>query len=332
MSRRPSMTAPERAPRSDVLDWLLEEDQPCVRYLTLVELIGRPTHDPEARSAREAMTVRGFAAKILAQQDPDGHWIGQESFYRPKYLATNWMLLILADLGLSRNEPRVAKACELWLKRFAKPDGGFSPDEMGKSHLCTTGNCARALCQLGYIEHPKVTGAFEWLAGSADKKGGWSCFGSGRNLDSWEGLSAFAVYPRERWSAAMKEAVEKGAEFFLERELHKQGDHYEPWYRFHYPVHYYYDLLVGLDVLTALGYGNDSRLAHAVSVLKEKRRRDGRWNLDAAHPDIEGKMLEWLKKHPKQAPTPFAIEKIGAPSKIITFKALAVLKRLGEPI
>ena len=106
---------------------------------------------------------------------------------------------------------------------------------------------------------------------SQAKLGGWSCWGTGRNLDSWEALSAFAVYPREKWTKEMKEAVEKGAEFFLERELYKQGEHYEPWYRFHYPVHYYYDLLVGLDFMTALGYGQDKRLGHALNVLKKKK-------------------------------------------------------------
>ena len=67
----------------------------------------------------------------------------------------------------------------------------------------------------------------------------------------------------------MKSAVEKGAEYFLERELHIQGDRYEPWYRFHYPVHYYYDMLVGLDFMTALGYADDRRMefAQPVSVM-----------------------------------------------------------------
>jgi hypothetical protein len=47
----------------------------------------------------------------------------------------------------------------------------------------------------------------------------------------------------------MKRSVELGAEFYLE--LHKQGAHYPPWYRFHYPPDYY-DFLVGLDFMTAL--------------------------------------------------------------------------------
>ncbi len=86
---------------------------------------------------------------------------------------------------------------------------------------------------------------------------------------------------------SMKSAVERGAEFFLERHLNRQGARYAPWYRFHYPVHYYCDLLVGLDFMTALGYSGDRRLGYATSLMRKKRRADGRWNLDAINPEPE---------------------------------------------
>ncbi|MGI0078662.1 MAG: hypothetical protein ACRECH_03485 [Nitrososphaerales archaeon] len=311
------------------INWLLEDDQPSVRYLTLTRLLGRPENDPETNSARKAITKRGWAKEILAKQNSAGWWVTGESLYRPKYISTNWMLLILSDLGLTKDDPKIAKACQLWMKRFAKRDGGFN-DTGKKSHLCIVGNTARALVKFGYANHPRVRSAFEWFVKNQAKLGGWSCFLSGRNLDSWEPLSAFAVYPRGKWTRGMKMAAERGAEFYLERELHKQGDHYKPWYRFHYPVHYYYDLLVGLDFMTALGYGDDKRLGHAIEVLKKKRRPDARWNLDAVHPDVEGGVAEWYAQHPKQAPIPFSLEKAGEPSKMITFRALQILNRLGE--
>lgn len=313
---------------SKALEWLLEEDQPSIQYLTLKELLRRPEKDSEVQLAKRMIPNKGWAAEILAKQQPEGWWIAGDRLYQPKYLSTNWMLLVLSDLGLTREEPRIAKACELWIQRFAKEDGGFGADNMSSSHLCIVGNTARALVKFGYAEHPKVKSAFEWLVKNQAKLGGWSCFGSGRNLDSWEPMSAFAVYPKNLWTKGMKEAVERAAEFYLEREMHKQGDHYEPWYRFHYPVHYYYDLLVGLDFMTALGYGEDKRLFHAVSHLKKKRRADGKWKLDAVHPDVEGGMADWYEKNPKHAPTPFALELPGEPSKMITLKATLVLSRL----
>ena len=312
------------------LAWLLEEDQPAVRYRALRDLAGKAVGDPEVVEAKEAIPRRGWAADILAKRDPAGWWVRAEKFYTPKYLSTNWMLLVLADLGLAKADPRIRKSADEWIRRFAASDGGFGIDSTKWSHLCTVGNTARALVQFGYADHPAVRKAFQWMEKNRSHLGGWSCFGSGRNLDSWEPMSAFAVYPRSKWTSGMQGAVEAGAEFFLQRELHKQGDHYEPWYRFHYPVHYYYDLLVGLDFMTALGYGADPRLGHALSVLRKKRRPDGRWNLDAVHPDVEGTMAEWFAKHPRDRPTPFALEKVGEPSKLITLRAMRVLRRVDE--
>ncbi len=312
------------------MSWLLDGDEPSIRYLALTQLMGMREEDREVREAKSAIGRKGWAAEILSRQDKGGWWVSADSFYRPKYLSTNWMLLVLSDLGMTKEDPRVRIACEAWIERFAKDDGGFGMDGSKSSHLCVVGNTARALVKFGYADHPKVRSAFDWMARNADGNGGWSCFGSGRNLDSWEPLSAFAVYPRRLWSTEMEEAVQKGAEFFLQRELHVQGGDYPPWYRFHYPMHYYYDLLVGLDFLTTLGYGEDKRLSFAVSLLKKKRLPDGRWNLDAIHPDVKGKMTEWFAKHPKKVPVPFALEKAGEPSKMITLRALTVLSRIEQ--
>ena len=314
------------------VDWLLEDEQPSIKYLALTQLMDRNENDSEVIAAKESTLNRGWVSEILNRREEGGYWVGTKSLYIPKYLSANWMLLILSDLGVTKNtDPRIAESCELWIKKFSKPDGGFAMEGSKQSHLCTAGNTARALIKFGYENHPTVESCFQWFVKSQAKLGGWSCFGSGRNLDSWEPLSAFAVYPREKWSEQMKEAVEKGTDFFLQRELHKQGEHYEPWYRFHYPVHYYYDLLVGLDFMTALGYGKDKRLEHAFGVLKKKRDpRTGRWYMDAVHPDVEGSILDWYNNHPKHAPTPFSLEKAGEPSKMITLRAMLVLKRIGE--
>lgn len=314
------------------LNWLLEENQPSVRYLALTQRLGKPEDDPEVDAAKTMIPKKGWAAEILAEQKPGGWWVSDEDLYWPKYLSTNWMLLILSDLGLTKAHPRIRTSCELWIKRFAKEDGGFGSEGMKKSHLCVVGNTAHALVLFGYVDHPKVRSAFEWLVKNQDKNGGWSCYGSGRNLDSWEGLSAFAAYPRQKWTKGMKDAVERGAAFYLEREMHKQGERYEPWYRFHYPVHYYYDLLVGLDFMTALGYGDEPGLHPAISLLKKKRRSDGRWLLDATHPDLEGGIADWYAKHPKERPTPFSLETPGEASKMITLRAMRVLSRLGEDV
>jgi hypothetical protein len=254
--------------------------------------------------------------------------VADESLYRPKYLATNWMLLVLADLGLTREFAPVRSSAELWMRRFSAQDGGFGISGGKTGHLCVTGNMTRALIRFGYADHPKVRVALDWLVAHADPKGGWSCFGSGRNLDSWEGLSAFAALPRKKWTTEIEGTVARASEFYLERRLLRQGERYAPWYRLHYPIHYYYDFLVGLELMTELGYGADPRIDDALALLEKKRRRDGRWNLDAVHPDVEGPIARWFSAHPGQTPTPFALETVGRPSKMITLRALSVRSRV----
>src|SRR5213083_557893 len=156
--------------RSDTaLDWLLEENQPSIRYLALTQLLDRPENDGEVQIAKEIIGKTGWAADILGAQKPGGWWVSDERLYYPKYLSTNWMLLILSDLGLTKEDPRILASCELWIRRLATADGGFAPNGGKKGHLCTTGNTARALVQFGYADHPKVTKALEWLAQNRDK-------------------------------------------------------------------------------------------------------------------------------------------------------------------
>jgi hypothetical protein len=308
-----------------VMDWLLDERQPSMRYRTLTELSGRPPDDPEVRDAKQQIPQTGWAAQILFERSPEGWWAREENLYTPKYVSTHWQLLVLSDLGLTRDVASIRESSELWMRRFAAQGGGLGGNSQGTAHHCLAGNQARALIRFGYGDDVRIRRTLEWLVETADPKGGWSCFGSGRNLDSWEGLSAFAAYPRSKWTASMTGCVERGAEFFLERELHRQGARYAPWYRFHYPVHYYYDLLVGLDLLTSLGYGSDPRLRFALALLRQKQRADGRWNLDAVHPDVVGPMARWYGKHP---PVPLALEVPGQPSKMVTLVALNVLSRV----
>jgi len=308
--------------QNHVLDWLLEDDQPAVRYYALVDLMDFPPADPAVEEARAAIPLRGWAAEILRTQKPGGYWGAPDAPYYPKYDNTTWKWIVLGDLGLTAKVPGMRESCELFLERNA-PDGGFGRKV---SHFCVTGNFSRTLIRAGYRDDRRVRSALDWLVDEQKSDGGWHCFDSEKGtLDCWEALAAFGALGRERLTRSMKRSVERGSEFYLERKLHKEGSRkYAPWFRFHYPTHYYYDILVGLDVLTALGYGDDRRLEYGLKVLREKRQPDGRWHLDAVHPDL-GPGAKYSVNPPV---TPFALEEAGMASKWITLTALRVLKRV----
>ncbi len=314
----------------EVLDWLLEPEQPAVRHRALTELLDRGPKDPDVREARARIPRRGWTRELLALQRPEGYWESRDDLYRPKYTASIWRFIVLSDLGLTREEPRMQRTCELFLTDYARPDGGLDTPGAESSELCVTGNLTRVLLRSGYGDDRRVRSAVDWILEHQMQDGGWHCFertafGHG-TLDAWEGLYAFTALPRSRWTGRVRNAVDAGAEFFLERGLLHQGGRYVPWTRTHYPVHYYYDFLVGLDMLTRLGYGGDPRLRPALGLLEKKRRRDGTWALDLVHPDLGAGAGYRLRRKPKR----FALETEGRPSKWITLTALQVLKRVED--
>ena len=315
------------------MEWLMEESQPAVRYLAMRDLLGFKGKD--LTKAKDAVPIRGWVRQIQESRMEGGFWVHGDSLYRPKYVSTNWMLLILSDLGVTRELPWIAESAEMWRDRYARPDGGFDEGNSKHSELCLVGNTTRALIKFGYEDDSLVRKALGWLVENQKPNGGWHCFYFAKNgvIDGWEGMSAFASYPRQKWTRSIKAAVDRGCEFYLERGMLKQGRKYDPWYRLHFPYHYYYDLLVGLDFITALGRGDDARLKPALELLRQKRRPDGRWNLDAVHPDYlnDGKFPEWFPKY-KHRFKPFSLELAGEPSKMITLRALSVLKRVGDPL
>lgn len=309
--------------------FLSRDADPSVRYLFLRDLKGKSETDPSVRAARSKIGKEGWAAKILELQQKGGYWEvfnRTPDLYHPKYIGTNWRLIVLGELGATRADPRVAKGAELLLRFWGNPK---TDDALGgkDSETFITGNAARTLLCLGYGEVPRVRRAFDWLITVQKSDGGWHCFPSNKGtIDAWEAMAAFAAVPKPKRSAAMDRAVERGAEFYLERRLLREADGSTnpPWQRLHYPNHYYYDFLVGLDFLTALGYGRDRRLRPALDLLRRKRRRDGTWAMDAAHPDLTPED----DYHPRPPVYPVLLEPLGRSSRWITLRALRVLDRV----
>ncbi len=219
-----------------------------MRLRVLRELVDKPADDPEVRRAQSQIGRKGWAAQMLRLQHPGGQWDtpGTSAFelYRPKYIATNWRLLVLSDLGVKGTHPRIAKAVDLFLRRFSGPSGGLG--HRG-SEVCFTGNAVRMLVRFGHLEDARLRPAIDWLLRHQKADGGWHCFPSRTGtLDAWEALAAFAALPPGARSAGILRAIERGADFYLDRGLLREGrTPYAPWSRLHYPVHYYYDLLVG---------------------------------------------------------------------------------------
>ncbi len=302
---------PSSGTDANLVWWLLEPSEPAMVYLTSRDLAPRRPDAPTLDELREAIPRSGWAATILARQRDRTWWERKDTCYWPRVRGTYWSLAVLADLGLSREDERIANAVEHMLRIHQAPDGGFSPFGPPKpSHFCATGIMVRTLLKLGYLDDDRTWAGVRWLLGAQLEEGGWDCRPPYQStLDAWEAMAAFAAIPAARRTAEIRTAVRRGTEFYLNRGLLHEGAPYPRWSQLHYPWHYWYDVLVGLDFLTALGTGYDPRMAEALDVVSSKRLADGRWPLEGTNGDL-------------------VVEPRGRPSKMITFLALRVFRRV----
>ena len=117
---------------ADTIRWLLEPDNPSVRYFTLRHLLGLPEDEPEVMAAQAAIPTSRAVERIFSKQCTGGFWGDPASPYLPKYKASYWTLMVLGHLGMRRGdelhpepaEGRVQRAVG-YIFRFQQPGGGF---------------------------------------------------------------------------------------------------------------------------------------------------------------------------------------------------------------
>ncbi len=108
-------------------DWLLNSNQPSVRYYALTDLLDPPTHDDEVREACSLLSVKGWGHEMLKEQMADGHWLlHEESLYRPKYLSTHWRAIVLGDLGFTSDHDGIRRIAQLYFREWLSDTDKFA--------------------------------------------------------------------------------------------------------------------------------------------------------------------------------------------------------------
>jgi hypothetical protein len=313
---------------ADPIQWLLEPENPIIRWWTLRDLLDRPADDPDVLAARAAIPASAAVRAILAAQRRSGAWATDKHLYSPKHTATHWQLDLLADFGFTAAAEPVCRACELFFA-WQLPTGAFGMFRGAKAgEPCATG---RALCQFvrfGLRDDPHVQRAWAWLATTQRTDGGWhcrraamrpekpSCFlGTFKVLEAYAALRAIAgadVTPDE-----LAEETARRAAAFLHGCLldPRMGRYASPtaWGHFVYP-NFWYDTIGMVELLAGFGYGaEDDKIARAIDLILSCRRPNGTWA-------CEGPLA-----FGGETSCSFGVP--GEPKKWVTFRALRALKR-----
>ena len=157
---------------SDPIEWLLEQNNPSVRYFTLKDIMNQKENDSEVRIVKEKIMMEGVVPKILSKQKEGGYWINRDNFYvYTKYKGTVWSFILLAELNADGSIDQIKQTCEFILKNSQDRDsGGFSvhgnENNGGVNDQiipCLTGNMIWALIRFGFLEDPRVQHGIEWI-------------------------------------------------------------------------------------------------------------------------------------------------------------------------
>jgi hypothetical protein len=290
----------------DPLPWLLEPENPSIRFWALVDLLDRPEDNPEVVEARLAIAEQPLVKDLYARQQPGGYWGDETKPHNADGAAG--VLNLLYMLGVTPDQ-RSAAGCDSFLRFCQHESGGFSMIKKQRSGIfpCTTGTHLPFLVYFGFGEDPPLRAAFDYLIQYLLNDKALDC-GRYQHRDClWGAISALnglAVLPAELHSEISAQVVKRLANTLLDAQYDFEEEH-KRWLTFSVPRGW--DLLSALKALAAHGYARDLRFLPLLQRVLDRRDDQGRWRCGSVS-------RTW------------PIEKRGQPSKWVTLDVLRVLK------
>jgi hypothetical protein len=262
-----------------VLTWLLASRVPSIRYLTT--RYHRKRGDPRIRS--EIVQV-GPVPAILAGQSSAGNWIGEHSYYTPKYVSTHWSLLLAVELAADGSDPKLQAGTEFMLsstQRELEQEVSGGRYEMS----CFWGNLLRYAEHCGYEDDPRVEAITQSLVVDGLETG-WRCKHNDELPCAWgcaRALWGLASTSESRRPAGVRRTIDESIDWLLNAHSLVAADYPTPgrihslWSRLSFPLFYQADILFVLRVLVALGRVDHPGAAGALEWLVGRRMANGRW-------------------------------------------------------
>ena len=285
----------------DIIEWLLEGDI-SIQYQTHRDLL-----DSDLPKLQKRIAAEGWGAHFLKCRNSDGSW--GRKFYQPKWTSTHYTLLDLKTLAISPDHPLIRESIHQVVHQPRSPDGGIHiPETIAASDVCVNGMFLNYACYFGE-PGAGLQSIVDFILDQQMEDGGFNCRKnrSGARHSSLhstisvlEGILEYALNGYDYRIKELELVASESREFILQHRLYRSDRTgeiiHKDMLRLSFPPRWKYNILRALDYFQRAGISWDERMEDAIEVLLKKRRPDGRWALQAAHPgQVHFKMEETRK-------------------------------------
>ncbi len=276
-----------------------------------------------------------FIERIFLRQKPGGYWGEPENFYvYSKYKGTIWNLILLAELGANREDPRIRNACEFvftWSQH--RESGGFAfhgtAEKGGEADCiipCLTGNMVWCLLKFDYWNDFHLQKGIEWITTYQRLDDGECRAPKGfpyQNEHCWgkhtcmigvvKALRALVEITPALRIASVQQTINRSIDYLLLHQLFRRSHApsmiaNDDWLKLGFPHMANTDILEMLALLKKLNI-RDERMKPAMEALRSQRQEDG----------------FWLNENSKEGRMAVIVDRQGQPSPWITQSAIDVL-------
>jgi hypothetical protein len=305
---------------AELIEWLLDENDPSLKYRVLTELLDLPQDNTDVVQIKSKIEGSPPVKSLLNAMHADGYWLQENTRTNIVYgkgveygafATTHFCLSYLSELGLTKENPLVAKASDRYLS-LQKSDGDW-----WNHYSCLYAYNIRTFIKLGYRNDPRLQKTIDLLLNTTRPDGGYLCNTHENKHQTRKScirgankaLMAFAEMPKYWQHPRCLQLVD----YFLKRNAIFDNSHtrlvnHDMEYN-SFPIIWRCNVWEPLWSLSKMGYGSLSELNDAWEYLEKNKNQKGQY------------ILAWT---PTQSP--WKVGKRGQPNKWVTLYSLLTKK------